>query len=111
MWDTSIVTLQTSTTVNDKGSIKQIWVDLEDVECDVQFFDSQSKQLGFNFADFGATDVGDVRVVYDNTLNPNWKKGNQVRYNGKQWWVKYVDDRMDSIGLSNHIFVILVKVI
>lgn len=106
MWQTDTITIQTKTEVNVLGSIKVTWTDSENVLVDVQEINKE-----FVFKEYGITDSGEFKQVFDHTNNVNWLKGNQVKFDSEQWWVKLVNSNMDKIGLSNHIFVILMKVI
>ncbi len=56
--------------------------------------------------------IGDeFKQVYDLSLSPLWVKGNQVKYNSEQWRVELVNNNMGKMNGSNHVFVILQKVI
>lgn len=106
MFDDYTVTLQTSSTVKVRGATKVTWTDEEDVTCDVQDINKEEVRR-----EWGITDATEFKQVFDGTLNPNWEKGNQVKYDGSQWWVKLVDGNMGNLGVTNHIFIILGKVI
>ena len=106
MWQTDVVTIQEGTKVNTSGSIKVTWADTANtVTCDVQDINKEAV-----FRDYGI--VGhEFKQVFDLTQSTLWVVGNQVKYDSEQWWVKLVDGNMGKIGFSNHVFVILMKVI
>jgi len=106
MWQTDTVTIQTGSEVNYLGSIKVIWADSSIVTCDVQEIHKEKV-----FKEYGFTDVGDYKQVFDYNLATNWVEGNQVKYNNQQYWVKLVNGNMGKMGLSNHVYVILSRVI
>ena len=106
MWQTDTITIQTKTEVNTLGSIKVTWTDSENVLVDVQDINKE-----FVFKEYGISEDGDFKQVFDLTNNINWLKGNQVKFDNLQWWVKLVNGNMTKIGSSNHTFVILMKVI
>ncbi|MHA1302991.1 MAG: hypothetical protein ACTSPI_04740 [Candidatus Heimdallarchaeaceae archaeon] len=106
MWQTDIVILQTKTEVNVLGSINATWTDSTEILCDVQDINKE-----FVFKTYGITENGEFKQVFDHTQNTNWIKGNQVKYDGVQWWIKLVNDSMWKLGASNHIFILLMKVI
>jgi len=106
MWQTDTVTLQTKTEVNVLGSIQVTWNDSEVVDCDVQDI---SREVVFK--EYGISDEGFYKQVFDLTNNTNWIQGNQIKYDGKQYWVKLVNGNMAKIGASNHTFILLLKVI
>ena len=106
MWQTDIVTIQDSTQVNVSGSIDVTWADtINTVKCDVQDVNKETV-----FRDYGI--VGnEFKQVFDLTQSELWVKGNQVKFDNEQYWVKLVNGLMGKIGFSNHVFVILMKVI
>ena len=106
MWQTDTITIQTKTEVNILGSIKVTWTDSENVLVDVQDINKE-----FVFKEYGINENGDFKQVFDHTNNANWLKGNQIKFDNQQWWVKLVNGNMTKIGLSNHKFIILMKVI
>lgn len=106
MWQTDTVNIQTKVETNVLGSISVVWSDNEDVLVDVQDI---NKELVFK--EYGLTDAGEFKQVFDLTNNTGWVKGNQVKFDNTQWWVKLVNDNMEKIGQSNHIFIILSQVI
>lgn len=106
MWQTDSVTFQTKSEVNTYGSITQTWTDTATVvKCDVQDInqDIAHKQ-------YGLSPDTNHKQVFDHT-NAAWVLGSQVKYGGLQWWVVHIDAKMDKMGLSNHTYVILEKVI
>lgn len=106
MWQTDSVTLQTKTESNVNGSIKSTWADATVIPCDVQDINKE-----FAFKNYGLTDSTEYKQVFDHTLSTEWVKGNQVKYDGEQWWVRVVQGTRIKIGASNHVYVILSKVI
>ena len=105
MWQTDIVYLQTVVNVNTLGSIKQTWSKSESVKCDVQ---SISKDTVYK--EYGYTGETEYRQVFDHTMS-TWVKGYQVEYLGEQWQVRNVISGLNKMGLSNHTYVILSKVL
>lgn len=105
MWQTDMVTLQNKTETNVLGSIKQTWAPSDTVTCDVQDI---NKELVYK--EYGLSDDVEYKQVFDHT-QANWTLGYQVLYNGEQWLVRKVDRNMGKMGASNHVFVILSKVI
>jgi len=106
MFQDDIVTIQTKTEVNMLGSIKVTWTDNSTVLCDVQDINKE-----FVFKEYGISEDGEYKQVFDHTQSTDWTKGNQVKYNGQQWWVRLVNGNMGKIGASNHVCIILGKVI
>ena len=107
MWQDDTVTFQTVVEVNNYGGITQTWSNTANtVMCDVQDI---NKELVFK--KYGFTDVGEMKQVFDLTKSALWVVGEQVSFNSEQWWVKLVNRQLDKIGASNHVFVILSKVI
>ena len=107
MWQTDTVTIQTVTEVNNYGSITQTWTDTANtIACDVQDINKEMV-----FKDYGFTDSGEYKKVFDRTQSTLWSVDNQVKYNNTQWWVKLVNNSLGKIGASNHVLVILSKVI
>lgn len=105
MWQSDTVTLQTYTETNYNGSIKRTWSDGASVTCDVQDINKE-----YVYKNYGLTDATEFKQVFDHS-NASWVKGEQVKYGDEQWMVKLVNSNMEKIGLSNHTFVILGKVI
>lgn len=106
MWQTDTVTIQTKSEVNTLGSIDVTWSDSTTVLCDVQ---DVNKELMVK--NYGFSESGEYKQVFDYNLTTNWVKGNQVKYNGNQWWVKLVNKQMGKMSASNHIFIILQRVV
>lgn len=106
MWQTDTINIQTKTEVNTLGSVAVTWSDSVDVLCDVQDINKE-----FVFKQYGISENGEFKQVFDLTNNSGWVKGNQVKYNSQQWWVKLVNANMQKIGASNHTFIILMRVV
>lgn len=106
MWQTDTVTIQISTPTKVRGATKTVWADDEDVLCDVQDMNKE-----FAFKNYGVTSEGEIKRVFDQTLNTKWKKHNQVKFEGKQYWIKYVNGNKAKMGASNHVFILLAEVI
>lgn len=106
MFQTDTVTLQTKSEVNTLGSIAVTWSDSTTVKVDVQDI---NKELVFKT--YGFSEFGEYKQVFDHNLTTNWVKGNQVKFNNEQWWVKLVNKQMGKLTASNHIFIILQKVV
>lgn len=106
MWQTDTVTLQTKTEVNTNGAIKATWSDLTTVLCDVQDINKEKVHKSF-----GLTDANEFKQVFDRTLSSGWVEGNQVSYDSKKWLIRLVDNSETKIGLSNHKYIILSRVI
>ena len=136
MWSTDIVYLQTKTDVNTIGSIKSTWVDVAEIPCDVQPMSKEKANKNYGFTDaniwktvfvpsFNVTynflngftndflnnymhnELGQTN--YENFVIP-FKEGHQVKYDGKQWLIRLVQD-LSKIDKSNHMFMILSEVI
>lgn len=104
MWQDDTVTFQTASTVNSNGALTVTWADTSNtVLCDVQGISSE-----IAFKKYGLL-VKEPKQVFDLTNSALWIKGNQVKYDSDQYWVKDVQ-KWDKIGDSNHTFVILDKV-
>lgn len=107
MWQTDPVTLQTKGTVAKvRGATKVTWVDSTVINCDVQHIDRD-----FVFKKYGLNDAAEYRQIYDLTLNSGWVKGNQVKIDGESWWVRVVSGNRAKMGASNHVFIIVSRVI
>ena len=106
MWQNDTVTFQTKTSVNTRGSIKDTWTSSSTVACDVQDI-SKEKVL----KDYGFTDSNKYYQVFDRTLSALWVEGEQVAFGGDQYLVRMVNNTNGKIGASNHVFVIISKVI
>ena len=106
MWQTDTVTLQTKTEVNTQGAISETWSDSENVTCDVQDI---NKELAYK--NWGFADETEYKQVFDHTLNANWTKGYQCKFNGEQWYIRLVNRQMAKMCASNHVMVILSKVV
>lgn len=106
MWQNDTVTFQTKTEVNTYGSIKSTWTASSTVACDVQAI-SKEKVL----KDYGFTDANVYLEVFDRTLSTLWVEGNQVAFGGDQYLIRKVIDTNDKMGASNHVHVILSRVI
>ena len=105
MWQIDTVTLQTPTRTNTNGSISTTWVTGTEVLCDVQ-----SISRDYVYKNYGYEEYTEYMKVFDLT-NASWVKGNQVLYETEQWLVRNVKATNDKIGLSNHTYVIMSKVI
>ena len=106
MWQTDTVTLQTVTIVNNYGDITETWSDASTVLCDVQDINKELVMRNWGF-----TDNTEYKQVFDHTLNSGWKVGNQVKYDSEQWRIMLVNRQMAKMGATNHVFVILSKVV
>ena len=107
MWQTDTVTFQTVVNTNNYGGITQVWSDTANtILCDVQDI---NKELVWK--NWGFTNETQFKQVYDHTLSALWVEGEQVKFDNDQWWVKMVNRQMAKIGTSNHVFVILSKVV
>ena len=105
MFQTDTIYLQTKTSVNTNGSIKNTWTQSTAVTCDAQDVNQQ-----YVFKTYGLTDIGEYKQVFDHT-NQAWVVGNQVKYNNEQWLVVLVNKNMGKLNYSNHTFIIMRKVI
>ena len=106
MWQTDVVAIQTGVKSNNKGDKTVIWTNDHNVICDVQDINKE-----FVLREFGIAGDTEYKQVFDLSLDPGWVKGNQVSFESSQWWVRLVDGNQDKIGASNHIYVILAKVV
>lgn len=106
MWQTDTVTIQTGTKSNNKGDKTIVWADDHPVVCDVQDINKE-----FVLKEYGISGASEYKQVFDQTLDPGWVNGHQVKFNAVQWWVRLVDGNQAKMGASNHIFVILAKVV
>ena len=106
MWQTDTVTIQTGTKGNNKGNKTIVWASDHTVVCDVQDINKE-----FVLKTYGITGATEYKQVFDQSLDPGWVVGNQVEYNGAQWWVKLVNGNQAKMGASNHVFIILAKVV
>ena len=105
MWQTDTVYLQTPTDVNTKGSIKRTWTVSDTILCDVQDINKE-----YVYKEYGFTDATEYKQVFDHNQSA-WVKGHQVKFEDEQWIVRLVNKNMTKIGKSNHVYVILSKVI
>lgn len=106
MWLTDLITFQSVVVTNNYGSISDTWSDTTDtVLCDVQ--DISKEQLT---KDYGITDVGEYKQVFDQTNDPNWETGTRVSFDSVSYQVVLINN-YDKIGTSNHTFVILKRVV
>lgn len=106
MWQTDTITIQTGTLTSGLAGEEYTWADDYTVACDVQDI-SREKVL----KDYGFSYPGKYYQVFDLTLDSGWAENNQVKYGGKQYWVRKVDNSADKIGASNHIYIILNEVV
>lgn len=106
MFQNDVVTLQTKTVVNTTGSVKNTWVDNKTVVCDVQDINKEivNKAYGFSSA-------SEYKQVFDLNITNVWKKSFQVKYKGEQYTILLANENMGKLKRSNHIFIILGKVI
>ena len=105
MFQTDTVYLQTVVETNTYGSISQVWTNSTAVTCDVQDISKE-----YVFKKYGYTEATEYRQIFDHTL-ATWVKGNQVAFEGSQWLVRNAKTRLNKIGASNHVYVIISKVI
>jgi len=106
MFQDDVVTFQTGVETNVNGSISTVWTDTTTVDCDVQDINNE-----LVYRNYGLTNSGQYKQVFDTTESPLWIIGNQVKFSSVQWLVSLVNGNMGKIGASNHTFVILRKVI
>jgi len=105
MWQDDIVYLQTSTEVDTYGSIAITWTKGTAVTCDVQDINKE-----YVYKNYGLTESTEYKQIFDHT-QASWVLGEQVSYLDKQWLVRLANKNMGKIGNSNHIYVIISKVI
>jgi hypothetical protein len=72
-------------------------VDVQDINKEVVF-----KEYGILGNEF--------KQVFDHRQTA-WTKGEQIKYGLDRYWIKLVNANMGKMGLSNHTFVILEKVV
>lgn len=106
MFQTDTITFQTSTEVNTNGSIKLTWSADGTVLCDVQYISKEKVNK-----DYGFTDANEWIQVFDLTLSSKWDEGKQVLYDGNSYLVRKVIPNQAKISASNHIYVVLSRVI
>lgn len=104
-WQTDTVYLQTYTDVNTYGSIKRTWTKGEAVLCDVQDISKE-----YVVKEYGYTDATEYKSVFDLTM-ASWIKGLQVEFEGSQWLIRNVKGGLDKMSTSNHVNIILSKVV
>jgi hypothetical protein len=105
MFQTDTIHLQTKSSVNTNGSIKNTWTQSTAISCDVQDINKE-----YVYKTYGLTDEGEYKQVFDYNGSA-WVKGDQVKYNNQQWLIALVNSNMSKINLSNHTFIIIRKVI
>ena len=106
MFQNDTVTLQKSTEVNNDGAISVTWATDGTVLCDVQYISKEKVHK-----QYGLTDANEWLQVFDLTLSDKWVEGNQVLYNSKQWLIRKVIPNQAKISASNHVYIILSRVI
>ena len=106
MWQNDTVTFQTKTEVNTAGSIKQTWVPGSSVLCDVQDINKEKVHKAY-----GLTDANQFKQVFDHTMDSKWTEGEQVLHNSFQWLIRLIDGTEGKMGLSNHTYIIMSKVV
>ena len=131
MWQTDTVTIQSGEDVNTNGSIKTTWTDAISLLCDVQNISKELVNKNYGFTDaqeykqvFDLNEILEVLGTFpleslypEDDLTPSeyqvyyWVVGNQVKYKGEQYLIRLVDDSENKMGASNHIFVIMSRVI
>jgi len=105
MFQTDTVYLQTKVETNTLGSIAIVWTKGTAVICDVQDINKE-----YVFVNYGLTGASEYKQIFDHT-QASWVLGEQVSYLDEQWLVRLVNKNMGKIGNSNHIYVIISKVI
>lgn len=106
MWQTDTVTFQIGAETNDKGYKTISWSDNGTVVCDVQDI---TKEIVLK--KYGYSEQTDYKQVFDHTNSDKWVVGNQVKFDDIQYLVRKVDNNMAKMGASNHIYVILSRVV
>jgi len=106
MLQTDTVTFQTKTETNINGAITIAWADSANTtKCNVQDISKETV-----LKRYGYTDATEYLQVFDDSNDTNWKETYQVKFNLKNYLVKKVTD-FSKLGVSNHTYVILQRVI
>jgi len=105
MFQSDIIYLQTKIETNVYGSISIEWTKATPIICDVQDI---SKEVVFK--KYGLTEAGLYRQIYDHAES-SWVLGEQVSYLDEQWLIVLIHGNQNKIGLSNHKYVVIRKII
>jgi len=106
MLQTDTITFQTKTEVNSEGAIVVTWADSANtVKCNVQDI---SKEMVLK--KYGFTDANEFLQVFDDSNDTSWTLGYQVKFESNQYLIKKVID-FTKLGISNHTYIILNRVI
>lgn len=106
MLQTDTITFKSKTEVNTNGAITITWADTSNtVKCNVQDI---SKEIVLK--KYGYTDATEYLQVFDDNNNKNWKETHQVKFNLNNYLVKKVIN-FSKLGVSNHTYIILQRVI
>lgn len=106
MWQTDTVKLLVKVSTAGYAGTIITWTETgsTNVTCDVQDINKEIVYKSYGI------DGNEFKQVFDLT-HANWVIGTQVKYGSNNYYVKLVNNRMNKIGLSNHTFVILEKVV
>ncbi len=105
-WNTDLITFQDKTIEKFQGTSRVTWTPNGNMtHCDAQPI---NKELVFK--NYGFTDAGEYRQIFDRSMSSGWVVGDQVIFGTEQWLVRKVD-KWDRMSKSNHIFIIISKVV
>ena len=105
MWQTDIVNIQTSTEINEFGSIKIEWTDGINVNCDVQ--DISKEQVAKTY---GITDSNEFIQIFDRSLSDLWRVNSQIRIGVKFYLIRLLHEQT-KMGGSSHNYIIASRVV